>query len=555
MSEASKGNGKSLELDSAELRRRLSPLAPRARLDALLDAPDASELVQSIPAEDLYFDIAEVGLADATDVVRLTSPAQFRSFVDLGAWRRDRADLHQLTTWLRAARGDDQEEFLAKVHGLDLELLEILLRGSTVIHDREENPDVHPKGATLETPEGKYLIEFTVEGPELSALRALVSDLIAADPFQTTRLLEALRWEIPSELEETAYRFRTARLADLGFPPPEEAASLFAFVDPGGASAAPRAVERSELTVAGRVDFLEAGAKELTALERARLEEQLRYVANSALVAEGAEPGDPEAVRSITEATRDYLSLGIEHLSGADLARAVAVLREHHPRRIFQIGFSLTLRLKFEADRLAKKPLARFGDAYLALPEEASVLEALRRRRPLRALRLEGAEPVTFRSLRELEQTQQALERAAAQADILGNLLGSTAEAARKALERFGVPLRELGVDRLFNAVVANAILHGEQRLNPVSRHLLPLLCERLVEGDPAAPRLRSSAVEQAFGTLAGQLEPNLRAELGRMVDQSLKILLSDLGPACLAGRGIPREALANLPTTDASAL
>ena len=555
MSDVSKGNGKSLALDPAELRRRLSPLAPRARLDALLDSPDAREVVQSIPAEDLYLDIADVGLADAADVVRLASPVQFRSFVDLGAWKRDGIEVHELTTWLRAARGDDQEEFLAKVHGLDLELLEVLLRSSTVIHDREENPDAHPKGPTLETPEGKYLIEFTVEGPELSALRALVSDLIAEDPFQTSRLIEALRWEIPSELEEAAHRFRAARLADLGFPPLEQAASLFAFVDPGSTFGPPPAVGGSELALADRLDFLEAGAKDLTQQERARVEEQLRYIANSALVAEGAEPGDPEAVRMITQATRDYLGLGIEHLSGGDAAKAGAVLREQHPRRIFQIGFSLTLKLKFEADRLSKKPLARIGNDYLLLPEEAEVVAALRRRRPLRALRVEGAEPVTFRSLRELELTRQALAHAASQTDVLGALLGGTPDQARNALERFGVPLAELGVDRLFNAVVANAILHGEARVTPVSRRLLPLLCERLMEGSPAAPRLRSSAAEQAFATLARQVEAKSRAELGRMVDQSLAVLLSDLGPACLSGQEIPREAMANLPTIDGPAL
>jgi hypothetical protein len=555
MSDGSKGNGKSLALDPAELRRRLLPLAPRARLDALIDAPDAREVVQSVPAQDLYLDIADVGLADAADVVRLTSPHQFRTFMDLAAWKQDRVDVHELTTWLRAARGEEQEEFMAKVHGLDLELLEVLLRSSTVIHDREENPDLDPQGVTLETPEGKYLIEFTVEGPELSAVRALVSDLIAEDPFLSVRLIEAIRWEVPTELEEVAYRFRAARLADLGFPPLEEAASLFAFVDPGKTAAPPQAVGRSELTAAERVDFLEAGAAGLTQADRARLEEQLQYVANSALVAEAAEPGDPEAVRRITQAARDYLSLGIEYLTGRDPARATSVLQEHPPRRIFQIGFSLTLKLKFEADRLAKKPLARMGDSYLLLPEEAGVVEALRRRRPLRALRVEGAEPVTFRTLRELEITQQALARAEVQTDILSSVVGGTIESARNAIGKFGLPLQQLGVDRLFNATVANAIVHGELQASPVSRQLLRLLCERLVEGEPSAPKLRASAVERAFAALAPRVQSQAHSELRRMVERALSALVSDLGPGCLAGGPIPRGALANLPIAGEPAL
>ena len=41
-----------------------------------------------------------------------------------------------------------------------------------------------PCGATMETPEGKYIIEFKVQGPELDGLRAIVRELIAENPFE-----------------------------------------------------------------------------------------------------------------------------------------------------------------------------------------------------------------------------------------------------------------------------------------------------------------------------------------------------------------------------------
>ncbi len=88
-------------------------------------------LVRSLPAELLYTTIQEVGLADSTELVQLASPAQFRTFVDLGAWKRDRIEPHAVLTWLRAARGDESEEFLRKLHGMDLEMLEYMLREFT----------------------------------------------------------------------------------------------------------------------------------------------------------------------------------------------------------------------------------------------------------------------------------------------------------------------------------------------------------------------------------------------------------------------------------------
>ncbi|RKH37272.1 DUF6178 family protein, partial [Corallococcus sicarius] len=231
MSQNGKTNGGGAPLAPREVRQRLMRLSPRQRMEALLDGPDTPAMVRSLPAEDLYVTIQEIGLADTTELVQLASPAQFRTFVDLGGWQRDKLDPHAVLTWLRAARGDEPEDFLRKLHAVDLEVVETLLKEFTTVYDLEEDPDANPQGMTVETPEGRYLVEIKLEGAEMSAMRAIVNDLIAESPFESVRLFEAVRWEIPSELEETAFQFRRARLADLGFPALEDALALFSRVD------------------------------------------------------------------------------------------------------------------------------------------------------------------------------------------------------------------------------------------------------------------------------------------------------------------------------------
>ncbi|RKH24033.1 DUF6178 family protein, partial [Corallococcus sp. CA031C] len=227
MSQNGKTNGGAAPLAPREVRQRLMQLSPRRRVEALFDAEDTAALVRSLPAEDLYVTIQEVGLADTTELVQLASPAQFRTFVDLGGWVKDKVEPHAVLTWLRAARGDEPEDFLRKLHAVDLEVVETLLKEFTTVYDLEEDPDANPQGMTVETPEGRYLVEIKLEGVEMSAMRAIVNDLIAENPFESVRLFEAVRWEIPSELEETAFQFRRARLADLGFPSLEDALALF----------------------------------------------------------------------------------------------------------------------------------------------------------------------------------------------------------------------------------------------------------------------------------------------------------------------------------------
>jgi hypothetical protein len=528
VSENGKGNGKDSQLDRARLRRQLTQLEPRRRMDALIESPEARALVRSLPAEELYTTIQEVGLADATELVQLASPAQFRTFVDLGGWKRDRLEPHAVLTWLRAARGDEPEDFLRKLHGLDLEVLEFLLREFTVVHDLEENPDVNPEGVTLETPEGRYLVEFKVEGIEQAALRRFINDLIAENPFEAVRMMEATRWEIPSELEEAAYRFRTARLQDLGFPTLEEAMSLFGRVDTGPAPA--RGAQTALAPTQGHVDYLDAALRALADVERENVEDELRGVANAAMVAELADPGDLDAVRRVGEMVRDYLSLGLEHLTRGEPARAAEVVRDTPLKRVFQVGFSLTLALKFRADRLMKAPLARLDDTPLVFSEEAAALEALRLKRPRRALKVAGAEPVPFRSLREIASSEALLARAEAQVEVFRALLGGNESRARETLARFGVALSMLGVERLFAATVAMAVLDARVDPRPVPQGRTVELAERLFEGTAQAPRLRPSAAERAVAALEPTVAAEARLELRRLVDTTLERLLGELG-------------------------
>jgi len=513
VSDSETGNGKDLGFERAQLRRRLAELSAKDRLEALTDAPDAMELVRSLPAEDLYAAIAEVGLANSTDIVQLASPEQFRTFVDLGAWTKDHLDVHRATNWLRAARGDESPEFLAKVRQLDLEVLELILRSSTRLHDKEQDPDVDPAGVTLETPEGKYLVEFLVEGAELSAMRSLVSELIAENPFEAIRLFEAIRWELPTELEAVAFQFRMSRLADLGFPPLDQAAAP----SPEG--------DRDELT-GPRPDYLAAAFGGMTVDEREQLEEQLRYLANSALVAEAAEPGDPVAGRRVAEMVRDYLSLGFEHLCGLDLRSATAVLRQKGLAGVFRTGFSLTLKLKFRVDRLDRHPLARLEGEWLVFPEE----------------------PVGFRSKSELHQAEDAIARAGDQIESIGALLGGTAEKARQALAPFEVPLRELGVDRLFAAIAANALLDSRVTVAPVDPDRLREFMEKLIDVSLPSAALRAGAVEQVHSVLMAKVPAPAHGELHRLVEKALSDLAADLGPAYQRGQGVDPKALVNLP-------
>ncbi len=526
----------------AEAVRRLMAMAPKYRADAMLEEVDGRSLVRALPAEDVYSTILDIGLVDSVELVQLATPAQFRTFVDLAAWSRDRMDPIEVLHWLRAARGDDDEDFVAKVKSLDIEVMELIFKKLTVFHDLEEDPDANPEGVVIETPEGKFLIELGVEGADQAALQQLTRDLMAQNPFELSRFIEAVRWELVSELEETAFQFRSARLADMGFPTLEEAMKLFAWVDP--AKYAVGAADATGLVAATPVDFVEAAFKGLDSSERESLEEQVRYVVNSALVAEGAEPGDPQAIRSLSEQARDYLNLGLEHLSHGDPSNAPEVVRTESLKLIFQIGFSFTLKLKRQVERMAQESGFKFADAWLVLDEEAAFIAALLRKRPLKALKVPGADPVPFRCRRELAEAEATLERVRLQRAVFQTVLGAAPAAT---VGRFGLPLSKLRPARLWNAVVAWAVVDGTFKAAPFAEDKVAALCGRVIEGTPLAPHAKNEAVQAAIAVLS-PLVPSAAAELRIMVERALNVLAKELGPAFLKDGSVDIKTLESLP-------
>ncbi len=373
------------------IRAQLSATTGSRRLDLILSAPNPGALVRALPADELYFTIREIGLADAVELVQLASAEQFRTFIDLDAWRQGRFEPRRALPWLRAARsGAPLDSRLAvrlarKMRALDQEVVYLVLRDAIRIHDLkvEEDPDVESDQA-WRTSDGAYLVDFVVEGSDYVAIRGLLDDLEAEDPFKSSRLLGALAWELPSELEETALRWRQGRLADLGYPSLEEALSWYARppTRPAEAPGQPRRAPGFFLAPLGDRTLLARAAATLDAGDREALDMQLVTAGNAVLVADGIDPVDLDQVRAAVTGARAMVELGLERLAGGDEARAAEVLASTPVKRLFQEGFGRVLELSWRADRLYRAGGAGRRSVPLLDAPLGELLAALSSRRP-----------------------------------------------------------------------------------------------------------------------------------------------------------------------------
>jgi hypothetical protein len=390
------GNGSVAVQDLRAIRAALGQAQGKRKLDLILSAPDPRALVRALPPQELYLTILDVGMEDSAELVAMATPQQFVHFLDAGCWpKRDAPpDPRKLLKWLTLARqgaamGDNgTRRFREKLAALDSELFSLLLRFELTVHELDENedtPDTAP-GSSWITPDRKYMVEIREDGAGYATLKRLLDDLTEQDPFMVSRTLEAIRWDVPTELEEVARRWRNGRLRDLGVPEFEEALGFVARPhrtknQPPSDSARDDGSSALELT-GNAPPLLERAVARLSGDDLDHAEQAVAYAANASLVAWGTALDDPFEVRRVLTDARSTLSLGLELLSGGDEALAARALAEKPVREIFQLAMGQLYRLQTRARAAAaaarlpetqtatvlEPPYALLIDALLATP-------------------------------------------------------------------------------------------------------------------------------------------------------------------------------------------
>jgi hypothetical protein len=233
-----------------EARRRLLALSPADRVSAMLAAPRPADLVRALPAQELFLSLAEVGPDDALPLLAHASIPQLEFFFDIDAWSRDRFEPERAAHWISMFHDAGPEVVAHWLREADEGLVVLVLSRLLRVYKNDESTDqpFWPPDRPVPTLDGLYYFEPQDEASEPAAavLWEALARLRARDRGAYEALLEQVLWAIPAELEEGAHEHRASRLAEKGFPDPEEALGVWS-VEPGGTAAV-----RAEL--AARVD-------------------------------------------------------------------------------------------------------------------------------------------------------------------------------------------------------------------------------------------------------------------------------------------------------------
>lgn len=353
----------------------------RLRPDAVFDLDYPERVVPLLPVQELLFAIQEMGVSDAGDLVALTTPVQVQAFLDLSLWTRDLLDPDETDDWLEMLLELDDENFMEKVRNLDAELLGTILRKYVEVYDPQLQPVPELEMApyiTLDTfffvfpliPEpdietGEIDPEWDPHGdPRFRAATRLLDKLYRMEPEFARDVVMETASSTTSELEELAYRWRSGRLADLGYEPYAEALEILQFLDPSQLMgrltepdpAAPTRDPDDPVTLGGvLLEPVTAAAEEpylatclaaLTPEDLDRVTLGFTFLANRIAAATLTQPGNVEQMGEVLSRARQGLNLGLEYLTRHKPETATEVFSKVPVSMVFRVGHSLTLQLQ-----------------------------------------------------------------------------------------------------------------------------------------------------------------------------------------------------------------
>jgi hypothetical protein len=355
---------------------RKSQLEQLRRTDAsqkailLIEARHGAELMAALPVQEVHLMVKALGPDQIPEILGMASPEQWTGFLDLECWQGDRIDPARVRFWLALLLEGDDSRVIATLQQISFELLILALKKEVFIMAGPETiEDEDAQAEALKREGGGYQIDYRdEEGAKLYG--NLLVRLFNAAPDFCRHLLEAVRAETESLIEESVYQQRSGRLLDLGFPDPFEARSVYAWLDPEtfdpegqGKLTIDRADEElapgfalALVRPSGLLgEILDAGVDESSGWE-------LACLVNKVAMADGIDVGDVNQIQDVIQKVFGLVNLSLESLAGTDVPAAERIFSEVYCERLFQLGFSLTLQLQRRARALLDSTIGPYLD-------------------------------------------------------------------------------------------------------------------------------------------------------------------------------------------------
>ena len=480
----------------------------KAKYEMLLNATDGDKLTPMLHPQELYLTVCEIGPEYASELLLMTTTDQITTLIDLDCWQEDHLDQKTTLEWLSLLLETGETKVVQTLTEMEPELVCLILKAHLRVISGPEAYDSDDDIGNANRLEGLYDIDYRDE-ESAKIVGGLLKMVQKEDEKAWIQLLELVRCELDSVLEEEVYQTRNNRLLDYGFMSPAEARSIYTRVDPETfkpVSGKQFGLETEEIqSPLPLLRLAQPGgmlAEVLAAGVDHYLATELCFLANRKMAADLVDLSREEDISSSLSQLYAGLNLGLEHLANHDVAQAVELFNNSYLLQIFQVGHSL---VKVQADR-GKVLLATAAGKLLDGPYRRFI-ETLQQSPPelFSGIRVgDHQHPVPIQSLKQIGQIEAILQQIELQQKIYSDLL-------RPEFNQTGIPdlsgcniesETDLTLSDLFLTALANQLLGGDFTPQPLAACELTTLHRLLVQDSKLNPQL----VEQVRSQLEAQL-------------------------------------------------
>ncbi len=513
------------------LRALLKPVLPNLPQSA---AGDELQILREVPVESLYLALKEADGEVVEWFFNAAAPRQVQGIVDLDCWTGAEFQPERFEPYFRQLTNLGPAKLADYMKKLDPEIVSrALLEYAEVLDFDPQEPPAYPERQILLTPDSKYALILRTDDPETrEMLFQFLNRMSAGDIDHLRRMLETLKWEQKSDLEEFAYNVKKGRLEEMGFVDYHDAIGLYARGNARGLRT--EMLENplspgTKTAVYARGESAPAGDDDEAAglVEEARLQtdflpvqmsaplneegffrESLAKVAdpklrevvlgefvralNVALSAERMLQGRLEDIAICTLRSRRYIDLGLAWLADKNAERGAELLDSQRIEQVLRLGWLLVQDMVQGRNELLKL-LPAADHAQL----DREILESLQGRHP----RLDS------RTLTDLGVPKEHVANLSAAA--VPNL---------ESLLLLGLRLQQLGVMARFLKEQMGESLKLDAEPRPVGQGAYARLVAGLFRQATGAAFSPAGLSEEEWQTLSPKLDANAVAKLVALV-------------------------------------
>ena len=362
-----------------EKRQQILALSPPEALDRILQDPQQLPLVHSLPEQDFYFLMHDIGPEDALPLLTLASEKQWDHIVDLEAWQKDRVDIKSVSRWLGLLLDADPQRFIRWFLEQNREFIEFYLFKNIEVRVIEHDQDPSELGDDFFSLDDTYFIriieppvkgeaEQIIDDQRKEFLTKLIKHLADFDHRTYQNVMLEATHVLPAESEENCYHWRNVRLAEKGFLPFDDAVGIYQPIKPQdiGKYRIDRISDSDKLSLLPVPQYPFRLLQEDNLFTRALatiagspalpdIQAEFANLCNRIIVADHKTVRGREELREIVKKACGIISLGLERLvkdhADVDPRQAAELFIKYPLTQIFRVGFGGVLELKWQAEK------------------------------------------------------------------------------------------------------------------------------------------------------------------------------------------------------------